>query len=578
MPRVGSSRSRSEMSGPGSGRDTVSDPGDEVGRSGHRSVGFEPVKVGPRRRRVDPVVIGALVVVIGLLAAIVKPWQGGPSARVSPEAFSSAAASPTSSGAGASPTETPTIAEPDPSRGPLLVPGWSDVAPTAGVHHKWGIRVITAGYSPGTVGGQGKFAGQWYPHVRDGGPPTRIDPVNDARLAIGITFPRDSVPIDVRFWRLHDTGGLEWLPTYPLNDIPGQGAYTYLQRTGDGTVVPWGAGRYRLEILVGGAIHSWRIDIPDRHGTTPDPDPWPEPASVSPTPPLETVRTDLVGLFALADGATFSLAGESGPTLDAAGAWLDIDRGPNATGRSHVASAYLPDTTALGVTVPDGGAVISGEMYRVSPAGDDDTVFEEFDNGGPTILFDTPGGSALRSGVYALRVIWAAAGDNHIATWHVELRPGPVQPAPRLLAAFRAWSGFAGRNGLILGTTKGDRGEPSDGTVRVLPLASGKAPLYPAANGLGCDGPAVDGRLEVIGFAHAPDQWPDIVTARALFAGGRSVDVPLLVASDVAGLALLAPADTAELPPGVYRLLFAGGPEGLSSRNLTFCLGVTAQG
>ena len=32
--------------------------------------------------------------------------------------------------------------------------------------------------------------------------------------------------------------------------------------------------------------------------------------------------------------------------------------------------------------------------------------------------------------------------------------------------------------------------------------------------------------------------------------------------------------------PGTARgsLLFAGGPEGLSSRNLTFCLGVTAKG
>ena len=168
-----------------------------------------------------------------------KPWQGGPAAIVSPEAFVSAAASPPSSGAAPNPTETPRIAEPEPSRGPLLVPGWSDVAPTAGVHDEWGIRVITAGYSPGTVGGQGMFAGQWYPHVRDGGPPIRIDPINDARLALGITFPRDSVPLDVRFWRIHDEGGLEWLPTYPINDVPGQGANTYLQRTADGTVVPW---------------------------------------------------------------------------------------------------------------------------------------------------------------------------------------------------------------------------------------------------------------------------------------------------------------------------------------------------
>jgi hypothetical protein len=243
-----------------------------------------------------------------------------------------------------------------------------------------------------------------------------------------------------------------------------------------------------------------------------------------------------------------------------------------------VASAYLPDTTALGVTVPEGGVVTAGEMHRLAPASDDVTVSQEFDTGGSTVLFEVPGGLAFRAGVYALTVRWTSNGVENLTSWHVELRPGPIQPPPRLLAAFRAWSRFAGGNGLILGTTKGAAGEPSDGSIRVLPLSSGKAPTYPAANGLGCDGPAVDGRLEVIGFAHAPDQWPDIVSARALFAGGRSVDVPLLVASDVAGLALLAPATSGELPPGVYRLLFAGGPEGLSSRNLTFCLGVTAQG
>ena len=312
------------MAGPGSGRDTGSDPDDEIGRPRHGSVGFEPVKVGPRRRRVDPVVIGALVVVIGLVAAIVKPWQGGPAARVSPVAIASSAGSlvvPSPSGTPRSPCPTRAAARCSPPAGPMS-------RRRAGIHDEWGIRVITAAYSPGTVGGQGMFAGQWYRHARDGGPPTRIDPINDARLALGITFPRDSVPLDVRFWRLHDDGGLEWLPTYPMNDVPGQGAYTYLQRTADGTVVPWGAGRYLVEILAGGAIHSWRLDIPDRRGTLPDPDPWPEPANVSATPPLETIPTDLEGVFALADGATFSLAGESGPALDAAGAWLDIDQGP----------------------------------------------------------------------------------------------------------------------------------------------------------------------------------------------------------------------------------------------------------
>ena len=41
------------------------------------SVDFDPVKIGPRPRRIDPVRVVILVVVVGLAVAIVKPWAIG---------------------------------------------------------------------------------------------------------------------------------------------------------------------------------------------------------------------------------------------------------------------------------------------------------------------------------------------------------------------------------------------------------------------------------------------------------------------------------------------------------------------
>jgi len=38
------------------------------------SVEFEPVRLGARRKRLDPVVFGAVLVAIALAVSVVKPW------------------------------------------------------------------------------------------------------------------------------------------------------------------------------------------------------------------------------------------------------------------------------------------------------------------------------------------------------------------------------------------------------------------------------------------------------------------------------------------------------------------------
>ena len=39
------------------------------------SVEFDPVRIGSRRRRLDPLAVGAALVVVALAVAVVKPWE-----------------------------------------------------------------------------------------------------------------------------------------------------------------------------------------------------------------------------------------------------------------------------------------------------------------------------------------------------------------------------------------------------------------------------------------------------------------------------------------------------------------------
>ena len=50
------------------------------------SVEFEPVKLGQRRRRLDPVRFGAIAMVVALMLAVLKPWgAAGDAGDVAPD-------------------------------------------------------------------------------------------------------------------------------------------------------------------------------------------------------------------------------------------------------------------------------------------------------------------------------------------------------------------------------------------------------------------------------------------------------------------------------------------------------------
>ena len=92
------------------------------------SFDFDPVTVGPRRRRFDPVLIVILAIVAGLAIAIVKPWASSPTPEtpVPPVAVVLApSVSPTEP-----PTPTPTAAVAAPAVTTGFPPAtWAEVAP-----------------------------------------------------------------------------------------------------------------------------------------------------------------------------------------------------------------------------------------------------------------------------------------------------------------------------------------------------------------------------------------------------------------------------------------------------------------
>jgi hypothetical protein len=410
------------------------------------SVEFEPVKLGPRRRRVDPVAIGALVVVIGLVAAVLKPWDAGVSGTTASDGLAAASASPPEAGSAAAPSRLDSLSGPRSTARPVLsrtvsastaaLASWDDVRTVVRPHDAWGIRTIVAVQSLSLAPTRQRFAEVWDPIPDDSGglptsggmPTVDVEPNDQTVVAIGITFPAAHTPLDTRIWLVHPDR-LEWVDTGALDPDPSGGAFLYRFLDGSGSVQNWEAGRYRVDVLVDGAIHRFAFTLPNRFEIVPD---RAEPPIV-PGPlidPAGGALPDLpVGLFVTVAGVSIPLPAQDGPALDETAEWLNVDPGTGRPPRSFVASVFLPATTGLGVTLPPGSVVHQAGVRRLAPEplpSDPELVV---DPGAPatstsSVLFRAPGGGAWPSGVYDVSVGWTDAAGPHDRSWHLELRPG----------------------------------------------------------------------------------------------------------------------------------------------------------
>lgn len=554
---------------------------------GQGPASFEPVKIGPRRRRMDPVTIGVVVVAVALVVAIVKPWDlTGPGAvAIASPVTSPRVDSPTPAGAAPSPAST---------RGALVPPIWSDVVPIISKRVDWGIRTIVLGSTPdagatsspaasGTSSAP-RYAEHWFAADVDGGEDsTAIVDERDGRIiALGVTFPPSETPLDVRIWLDHEEGELEWMDVRPVNDVPARGSYLFLRRGVEGAAVrAWAPGRYRIDVLVAGGIR--RIDtlIRDRTGRLPDPAPWPMDTDPIDSSVLSTEGLP-TGLFIQGSEVVTTLPAVGGPLLDQTAAWLDIDPAADLSGpRTFVARTYAPDITQVGVVVPPYSTIQTTRIRRLAPFEDAAPMIRQrvVQSLSPTsfVAFGPPAGDVWRPGVYAISVTWEDGEGPHAATWHIELRPGPLPATPLLLAATRSWAGFSGDSGVLLGVT-----EPLTGTdplgVRLVDIVPQTEPGYPGLSGsdlIGCGATHVQGRPEVIGIVGPPEPELTPVASRILYPFADQGPLEVLTASgSVPGLTLLAPMVTAEFGgPASYG--FRAGT-GQGAPGYTICIGLPA--
>jgi len=539
-----------------------------------QSVEFEPVQLGGRRRRFDPVGLGVAAVVVALVLAVVKPWDAGArSAAVVPSAAlaSIAAVSPAPSGPVSTPTPTNSSQLP-----------WSAVSPAISRQPAWGIRAIVD--HTRVAESSGTFSEWWVPSHGSGGDTASVDERDGPIVALGVTFPPNETPLDVRIWREHAGGEFEWVDARPIDDVPSRGAYLFVRPSHDGAAPSaWMPGHYRVDVLVGAGIRRMNVLIGDPVGRVPDLEPTTAAAPAEPIG-LGSLADVPPGLFIQTDTAVVPLSSTSGAPLDDLGAWLDVDLSAGREGElSWVARTYQPTIVQVGVVLPAYSTVKAASVRQIAPFEDTAPTFRWTSMGSLSavsyVAFGATSSLKWTPGVYAITVSWDDADGPREATWHLELRPGPVAPPPLLLAATRTWVSFAGGNGVLLGVT-----EPPSATdpmgLRLVDIQPQTEPGYPGMTGgnlIGCGATHVKGRPEVIGIVGTPSQALAPVATRILYPFSDQGPLDVLTASgSVPGLTLIAPLVTAEFGgPASYGLRAGTGRD---APGYTICVGLPAGG
>ncbi len=533
------------------------------------SVEFEPVTLRPRRRRVDPVAIGAFVVVIGLVVAVLKPWNAGadPAGSGPDQAIVASSSAPGASGSPGGPRATAAPVLPRIlTASTASLAAWDRVRAALSPHDAWGIRAIVAEPSASLAPAPQQFAEHWdaVPDDPAGLPTIDIEPNERTVVAIGITFPAAHTPLDARIWLVHPDR-LEWIDTQAVDPDPSGGAFLYRVADREGTVQNWGAGRYRIDVLVDGGIRRFGFTLPNRFDIVPDrSEPAVQPGGL--VDPAQAALPDLrIGLFASTEGVSLPLAADAGPPLTEVGAWLNVDPGTGRAPRSFVSAVRLSAATGLGVMLPPGSRVQRSAIRRLAPAplGTDaelvQNVAATHGSLNPHVLYRPPGGGAWTPGVYRLSVLWLDSAGTHDQSWHIELRPGPVRELPPLLLATRGFARYAGERGIVVGTAEPLEGGPRSVAIRLLQSRSPASTAAPANDPVTCAGVRVDGFAGVAGVAYPVDAAPPSLTARAFYDSSRSFVQPILVAArNSPGLELVVLVEGAAPASFVYRLRIGG--------------------
>ncbi|TFG68356.1 MAG: hypothetical protein E4H24_03825 [Thermomicrobiales bacterium] len=396
------------------------------------SVDFDPVRLDRKRRRLDPLVIGSIVVVFALVLAIAKPWNG--QGTSSPLAQTSAKPSPTASVGSASGTPPANAAvdpvRPPPSPDPIAayLPDWPALAGLVTVHDAWGVRAIrTDRLNVAPNEPSPRYAERWAPTETNaaGTEFAFVEPGRRTIAVLGITAPRAAEAQDARIWRVHRHDRLEWVDTVQIGPGATDASFLFVRSGADGPPdTGWEPGTYRIDVLTARGIRHIEARIPTRSGDVPPPDDWAvSEAGLVPASAIDPFAIGS-GLFATVDGSAVSLEATESRVLSPGSAWHDTA----LAGGKIVATAYLPRATGLGVTLARGEDITGSEIRRLAPDGSFEAPapipgMSDRQGGLLYVLFPAAEGAWL-PGTYAITVDWTDQTGAHEGTWHVELRPG----------------------------------------------------------------------------------------------------------------------------------------------------------
>ncbi len=400
------------------------------------SVDFDPVRLRPNRRRIDPVVIGIVIVIVGIAAAVLKPWENGGSATAATTPAPAVAVATPAASAGPA-ARVGIVPQPVQPPGPPP-PTWSDIAPAVASHADWGVAAMVVGpptasdAPPATA-----FLELWSPSVvaRGGGESAYVARDQQSIVALGVTMPAGTVAEDARIWRLHDDGRLEWVDASPVTGRAPDDPLLLIQPASGGLpYTSWTGGHYRVDVLTDAGIHRIAIDVPGRFGNVPDPDPWP-PALADLVAAREgDPSVTRQGLFVAVDGVSIDLPATVGPTLDEEGEWrAQLRQSGDET--PNVAVAHLPRATGIGVMFTEHAVISSATIHRLAPGGLADAApafggVSSLHGRTPYLVFTPTGGAAWAPGVYAVSAAWTDPAGAHGGTWYLELRPGSPSGGP----------------------------------------------------------------------------------------------------------------------------------------------------
>lgn len=395
------------------------------------SASFEPQRLTPPRRRLDPAVVGAIVVVLALGAAILKPW-GGLAPSDEREIAAEASGSATDPATDPVPTASAAVATlHDPAvAAPIL--SWPTAASVIRPHDRWGVRAIVPAMEPDSIdpvtGEVTSVMERWSDATKAmrRSDSASSDPLvlgmEQVVLALGLTFPPQDMALDYRVWQATADDTWTWLDVVPLEPRPVAGTFLLGPPIIESRQPrSWPTGRYRLEVLTTTGMQYLDVALPGRWEQAPDvgaSDSGRDPLRSPFSPSFDAI--DGPGPFVVEDGQARTVVSDLAPTgvTDLESLWLD------GTGVTHA-----PRATGIGLMLAADTRELSATLHRVGlgggPAAARRVTGLRFADGRfPFVIFRGLRGAAWEPGTYRIDASWTDATGRRSAAYHLQLRPG----------------------------------------------------------------------------------------------------------------------------------------------------------